>query len=213
MGKKYASIHILAEGNENIILKIKEYYKKDIFKAKKEEALNMVKDERIRWMIENLPGFSANEVLIILTEFFISIYDESISFETVEETVKMLSKTIDEPLLYFSNFDDDIYIFGGYKMGRLVSNRRLGYGLDDYGMDPKELNSAKFCNVFSTFKKEFMEHLNRIEEIVTIENEIEKCLQLPLDMRLDDAQTNNEIYIEMSHEDGVYIYKSYTNKL
>lgn len=207
MEKKYSSIHIYVSEKENILSKIKEYYKRNIFKKKKIEALNMIKDETVRQMIGSLPGFLASEILIIQTDSFISIYDESTSFETVEDTAKGLSKVLSLPLLYFSNFDDDIFFFGGFQSGKLVSSRKLGDGLEAYDLSSKEFNVGKFCNIFSMFKREFVEYINIIKQIDIIENAIEGLLQLPLSMRLCDAQTHSKEFIELDCADGVHIYK------
>ncbi len=206
MGVKYASIHIFTIEKDKILLEIMKCLQEDITKVKKMQFLNLIKDKKVRDMVGSLPGYLHNEILIIQSELAISIYDESATFESIEDQVKFLSKRIINPILYCTNYDDDIFIIGGYKSGRLISRRTAGEGLEVYNINSQELNTSKFTKHFSLFSKYTTERINSITDIGILENEIEQYLQIPLNINLCDAKNNHEQFKEVSSENGIHIY-------
>lgn len=77
-----------------------------------------------------------NEILIVQSESFVSIYDESLSFESVEEKAQTISNNLDRPIIYASNFDDDVFIFGVFHSGKLITEIKIGKDLSIYGIVP-----------------------------------------------------------------------------
>jgi len=170
-------------------------------------ASDVFKDAGARQMFERLANLWANEVLIVQSESFVSIYYESLSFESVEEKALTISNNINRPIIYASNFDDDVFIFGVFRSGKLITESKIGKSLSIYGITPKKIEIDKFCKELPISKISSLECINTTEEIAIIEDEIEKWLQVPLDLTIFDVRSENEHYVEKFIDNGLYIYK------
>jgi hypothetical protein len=118
MGRKYVSIHILNEAKEEVLSKLINCYKDTSMESTIRLASNVFNNAETRWMFGRFDDLWVDEILIVQSESFISIYDESLSFESVEEKSQTLSNKIDRPIVYTSNFDDDVFIFGVFQSGK-----------------------------------------------------------------------------------------------
>jgi hypothetical protein len=136
------------------------------------------------------------EVLIIKSKFFISIYDETNSFETIQNKVKDLSTKMDYPILYTSNFDDGVFLLGAYKSGKLITSGNMGPELSVYGMKTRHINISKLCNALQLEKTEAFEAINSMEEIDEIEQVVEEFLHSLLDLDFNSVASDTE-YEEM----------------
>lgn len=208
MGKKYASIHIYAEKQTKIITDLKKYYKvDDNIEPRMKAAANIFANEEARNMFTRFTQLYVNEVLVIQSDTFVSIYDETLSFETVEDKSKIFSFMFDYPIVYVSNFDDDVLIFGIYRSGNLITQRNLGQGLSMYEIPYASLNIASFRSELTIASTDIMEAINKSEIIDSVENEISKVLNVPLNIRKNDIQLMDGIFEEKKSNNGMLLYK------
>lgn len=208
MGRKYASIHIFADEQEEVLSKLKNCYNKDnSMETTMHLASNVFKDAGVQQMFGRYTNLWVNEILIVQSESFVSIYDESLSFESVEEKAQTLSNNVDRPIVYASNFDDDVFIFGVFRSGKLITGSKIGKGLTTYEIVPEIIDIDKFYNELAIDKVSSLESINTTEKIDVIEDEIEKWLQVPLKLTICDVQSESKHYTESFIENGLYVYK------
>lgn len=208
MGRKYASIHIFTDEQEKVLLKLKNcYYKGNSMETTMHLTSNIFNDVGVQQIFERFANLWVNEVLIVQSESFVSIYDESLSFELIEEKAQSLSGNIGEPIIYTSNFDDDVFIFGIFRAGKLITGGKIGKCLPIYGIDPEIIDIDKFCSELSIKKTSSLESINTTDEIDVIEDEIEKLLKVSLELTICDIQSESEHYIESFIENRLYVYK------
>lgn len=205
MGRKYASLHVYANDLTEIFNILK-----DSYNGSKE-------DIKIKSIIDGLlnenPNFAflnnfLNKVIILKTNAFISIYDENNSFENIKIKAKYLSSIIEVPIIYTSNFDDDLFLIGVYKAGKLVASGVIGDDVETYELKPKNINIDKFCSAIGLQRTSTFELADDIGDIDKIEDEVEKFLQIPLDFNIDSLLENN--MFEKWYSDS--IFSVYTKK-
>jgi len=171
-------------------------------------ASNFFKDPEVLQLFEKIAAqILANNVLIIQTKSFVSIYNESLSFESVEEEAHALSNKIDKLVVYTSKFDDDVFICGVFRSGKLVTGGKYGEGLYIYGMKPETMDVKKFCDELNINEINLIQSINASNDISVIENIIEQYLQVPLDIEVSDIQSVSEHYREEFNKNGICIYK------
>ena len=143
MGRKYASIHIRTDKPEEVIERLKGRYVTDHDNMKNlmNMACKFINGEQARYLLERTHDLWTSEVLVIRYASFVSVYDDRLSFETVEKKARELLKDIDEPVAYTSVFDDDIFFFGVYRRGKIITGGRVGENLRVYGISRKPLTS------------------------------------------------------------------------
>lgn len=208
MGRKYASIHIYTNDQDTVLSAVDNFYNNDTsMDSSLKQAIKLLKNAEAQQMLERQFRLTLPNILIIQSKKFISIYDENISFETVEDRAKALSIRVDEPIMYVSNFDDDVLVFGIYRNGNLITSRNLGEGLALYDIIPANLDMVKFCNELKIEITDSMDYLNDIEIIDEIEDKIENILQVPLKLTLADIQYDFEQFLEKYIADRVHVFE------
>ncbi len=208
MGQKYASIHIYGGNQEKNLLLLKDFYNNDkSMNVIRKQAISIFKNPEVQRMLERQTELALPDILMVQSEAAVSVYDENISFETIEDKAKAVSNIIDVPVVYTSNFDDDIFIFGIYRSGNLITCKKVGEELSEYDITPDNLEVDKFCSALTIKKMESIETIINSEEIDEIEEEIEKILRVPLKLRFDDIQYDYEQFTEIFIEDRVHAFK------
>lgn len=201
MGKKYASIHILTDKPENEIFKLGDLYKNSNSMIENmQRASKVFKNTEAQQLLNRFFTCWENEIIIVRHQKFVSIYDESLSFESIEEKAKIISKNVDQPVLYTSNFDDDVFIFGIFQIGKKITQGNIGDGLCIYGLTPKKIDFDKFFRVLE-INKNCSQLTGNID---LVEKEMQELLQISLNIKISDVQ-DNERYDEIIINDGLYI--------
>jgi hypothetical protein len=213
MGRKYASIHIRTDKPEEVIEKLKGRYVTDHDNMKNlmNMACKFINGEQARYLLERTHDLWTSEVLVIRYASFVSVYDDRLSFETVEKKARELSKDIDEPVAYTSVFDDDFFFFGVYRRGKIITGGRVGENLRVYGIKPKAVNIDKFCKAINVLKPCSLEGTNGTNNIKAMEDEIENLLQVPLNLSPDEVRSDPTHFVKKDRDDmefSVYEYKS-----
>jgi len=211
MGKKYASYHIRTDEKSITLSNLKEYLKtNDKTTNNIMRAIQVFSNPEAKKMFERFHNLYKNEIYIVLTEKFISIYDESVFFQSINEMAKKLSKKIDNSILYVSNFDDDLLLIGIVKSGKTYAKKHIGENAVVY--DIKLVNNIKKIHDLKEFdyleKNLKFEKSNDIDEC---ENSIEKELGITLKFKFDDSEEQNQ-YFNLIEEDSLFkIYQGASN--
>jgi hypothetical protein len=68
-----------------------------------------------------------------------SIFDQDLSFETVEDKALELSRELNEKVFFSSVFDDDVFFFGLCQKGRSIATHTSGQ-CEAYGIENASIN-------------------------------------------------------------------------
>lgn len=194
MGQKYASVHLYAQNNEQLIDSIINYYGKSLDNQRMMNVFDQVfkmDSDKKDLMIGMLDLLSCDK-LIIKFEHFISIYDESQSFESIEEFCQTFSQEIDGTILFTSNFDEDIFKFGIAENGTILTKRLTGAGLAAYGLEEELLDTKITESVLGQNLTRLCEQINSIKDIEALENELEEAFDIILNHKLSWISSQNE---------------------
>ena len=140
MGQKFASIHIKSPDVifvEEALLKI--YALSTVGVEGMIRTANAMLPGKVNTNMIRLFQMAHNnngEVLFFIkTEQYLSVYDGNLSFETVEEKARQISEKIQAPVVYTSNFDDDLFLFGVMQSGHVITHGCIGVDLEEcYGV-------------------------------------------------------------------------------
>lgn len=206
MGQKYASMHVYGGGQDKNLLILKDFCNNNkTANVMLEEILKKIEDPEKRLLVEKFS--SPSNILIVQSKDVLSIYDGDLSFEMIEERAKQLSKKINNPVIYTSNFDDDIFIFGIYRSGEFIAGRKMGEGLADYDISPEDLEIEKFYHGLSLNKAINTRILENSEEVGELEDEMERILEAPLKFDIEDVREDYEKFTELFTENHVHVFK------
>lgn len=206
MGRKYASIHIYNDDIENILILIRKNYNNKTDLTLWTDLLDEMKLTNLRGYNQLLSHLKVNgNVLIIKNDVYISLYDESNTFESIQSKVKEISLKLDSLVTYTSNFDDDVFLIGAYKSGKQITSGKFGVDLPVYGMRRKRIDMDKFCQSLQINSTEELNSINSLDNISDIEDILEKQLQINLNLYLEEV-VSSESYIEIYSDDTFHVY-------
>ncbi len=170
-------------------------------------AISVIHNAEVRQMFERMGMFAKEEVHIVQSESFVSVYDASVSFQTAGKQARAISRKVDRPVLYATNFDDDVFIFGVFRSGKLITECKLGENLSVYDIQPKKLNVDKLLREVPVNNAGSLGRINTADSVDAAEKEVEKWLRLPLKLTTLDVLSEKERYIETFTDNGLYIYR------
>ena len=143
----------------------------------------------------------------------VSIYDKNISFETVEEKAKEVSRKVKEPVLYLSGCGGDVFVIGVVAKGKCCTRGVVGENPQDYGLDECCVDLKKIEKWFG-LSVESLEKLfvntdteDAFDLIEDIQSEFEKLLRVPLNFRREWISTYDGVYQKKYGSNGVEIYE------
>lgn len=208
MGVKYANYHIRTDEKANALTVLKEHLKaNNDINPNAMRAIQAFANPEARRMFERFVKLHPNEVCIVLTEKFISVYDETFSFQTINSTVKKISKKIDNSILYVSNYEDDILLMGIVKSGKTLARKHIGQGASIF--DIKLLNNIsqihslkEFDYLRSDLKFELSDDINECED------SIEKELGITVKLTPEEMEETGQL--KLIETDSSYkVYQAY----
>lgn len=216
MGSKYASIYIRTDDARKTILRILKMYDMN---SRLENINPVIRNEYLA-IVENAKKFGNtilnhllridNDLTIVGTTTMVSIYDRNLSFETVSEKAREISREVIDPVFYLSCFDGDIFIFGIFVNGKQRTNGVVGEAVQDYGFSEKCAN-LKLLAKYWGFSIDKLEQLfNEVDDIVALisklERGFEELIGLPLNFQRDCVSIYNGVYQKVYEDNGIDIY-------
>lgn len=164
MGKKYALMlirdiaHTLSAERIRSSLalpsgSIEEIVKKDIerWKLKYHEEPSDVIIDLYRCSAQN--AFEDRLSITSCNDLWI-IKDQELTFETIKSAAINLSSNISLPIVYCSNFDDDIWIMGLCQQGRELTSHTISDYLADFEIAPSIIDIPIFTSTFDYLDQE-----------------------------------------------------------
>ena len=208
MGNKYASFHVLNDKHEKVISGLTKFYRrKKTNDEKKMESVRKIGNEYLTRFTERYLDLFPDDVIIVEKGPLLSVYDSALSFETVEEKVLAVSNKMSYPIIYISNFDDDVLVFGIVASGELITSCTLGENLSFYGLVPREINAAKFDDVLKALSDKSFSNIGASTDFDEIEGFMEEILDAPLQLTKGDIENKAGCYELITEEPGVCVYK------
>ena len=208
VGKKYASIHIRTDDPENDLETYLLFQREEKPAFDRRKALiNLVQKPEEQAEIDRFLGLMTKSVLIIMSRRFISVCDENDSFESVEKKARNISRQFDNPIVFTSNFDDDVFVFGVCKGGQCITRGTAGANLDRYGLECSAIDTERFLRTVSAGGSGPCRGLDSLEDIRKIENALEEYLRLPLSIKASDIGFDYERYPDVKSEDGYMLLR------
>lgn len=190
MGNKYASYHICKDIACNDIELIKSLFTlKPNVDKNIARAIEVFKDPNKQNMMNRFLKLHTNFIICVITNKFISIYDNALSFTTVDTEVKRISKKAKLPILYISNFNDDVLLLGAVKSGKTLAKKHIGQGLDAYGVKriKSTIHLLHDIEGFCRYSKDAV--FEKTENINECERSIEKEFGILLKIDFNDIET------------------------
>jgi len=195
MGRKYTSFHIITENKQKTIDEIKKIMiqycaTKSVYKS---IAIKVFSNPEASDKINRVMNMTQDKNILVVTEKFVSIYDETISFESIVDFLKSYFANIHEPILYTANFNSSLLIMGVILDGRVQCSKNIGSGLYFYGIKP-ESTINKILDVhgfeFLTPNEDFIVS----DSIALCEYSLESSLGIQLKFSVEDFYQNEANY-------------------
>ncbi|MCL2121076.1 MAG: hypothetical protein FWH28_02365 [Clostridiales bacterium] len=214
MGRKYASYHICS-GNGSFDSKQVESIVQFIQGKNNtlEQATMAFSNPLSREMMDRFIRMQGPSVIIVMSNRFISVYDDSLSFLNINSEVKRISKTIIEPILYVSNFDDDLLLMGAVKQGKTIAKRHIGENLDDYGIrkGKSSINSLQSQSEFSSLISDDA-LFKSSNDIFTCETSLEHEFGITLKLTLDEIEKPASPFRKIRSYSSLNVYQRIETK-
>ena len=207
MSQKYASYHIRTDEKSDVFAELKNIIVNENANTNAMLAMQAFSDPEARKMAERFYNLSQNDIYIVLTEKFISVYDETFSFQTINGTAKKVSKKIIKPIVYVSNFDDDVFLAGVVKCGKTYAKKQIGQGMHIFGI--KSINDIRKIHNFEEFgylKPDLIFELS--DDICECEDSIEKELGITLKLTPEDIQEQSDQFVLLETESQFKVYQT-----
>ncbi|WP_409292689.1 hypothetical protein [Peribacillus sp. SCS-37] len=131
---------------------------------------------------------------------WISIYSDSYHWEGIEQEAKAFSSELSQPVLSVGYFDDDVVEIALIQDKQVITKQLSGYGAEDYGLDPENMNIDLFKQTLQlTIKNEELETALEMEDISEIVEEMGKLLNLELWQKYEwiEEEGEKEKYLQV----------------
>ena len=199
MGSNFASIHIFDSSlsvdqrafSEDYLNKLHdvnlEYQKRiqmycnnpSIFGICSENNLT----ESVRESLKRELLLQRNAVCFKRQNGFLSSFDDSFTFETIEKAARDISGLISSPLLYASTYDDDIFLAGVYVCEKCLTQHVAGnlHCLKEYGLQRINADPNVLCNCFDVQNRASIERFCKQRSAQKSQSTLEIALGICLD--------------------------------
>lgn len=208
MGNKYGSIHIKTNTGQQIAQEILKYYdnqpNEDLLLI---EWLEKMPYEAMHDFAKTLRRYATilqDELFIVITDEWVSLYNRDMSFQTITSKARSLARKFSEPILYTSNFDDDVFVFGLIHVGKTVTSGRICDAPDIYGLTTKAVNMTalrRVLGVDSDKPRSMPTDIFELEELLT------SMTGVPLFADQDDLYRDPEHFEQVEERNGICVYR------
>ena len=208
MGSKYASLFFIGEDTKTIARKLSHHFlqsapKKDDSFLKILEGL----DPQISRGLRRIHALSQQVPASIITDTVLAVYDENLSFETVEDKAKAVAIYMDVPVLYVSNFDDDVLIFGACLPSAEFTKEICGEACEAYGMEITHMDADLFRSAAGEWLTEqALQEILNAPSMEEKEELLKKILPVPLRADADDLRSD-PAYEQLPTSGGLTLFR------
>lgn len=154
-----------------------------------------IQTENFEEVVEALKKTSVGSSFFVETcGSWISVYGDGYDWESIGREAEVISQLVKNPVLSLGYFDDSVLEIRLYKDNQLITKFAAGYDLDEYEIEPEELNIhlvEQALNV--TLDSGELGRVLENEDIEEIVMELEKIFDLSLWMKYDWIADDEEL--------------------
>lgn len=211
MGKKYGSIHIKTEDGlrvaNDILVQYSDRPNEYLLSAQRLEQTHYQAMHDMARALRRYALLASDELFIVITASWVSLYNRDMSFQTITQKARSLAKKLPEPILYTSNFDDEVFVFGLIVEGRTVTSGRICENPEFYDVTTKLANMAllrrTLCDDADQPKK-MPTNIFELEELLS------SMMGVPLFAYAEDLDLDPEHYEFVEERNGIRVYQKIT---
>lgn len=212
MGKKYGSIHVKSRDGKKVLAEVlnqdDNVYNKYIRSAERLEQSNRQAFHDMARTYRRYASILSDELFVVITANWVSLYNRDMSFQTITQKVRSLAKKFPEPILYTSNFDDDVFVFGLLVEGKTVTSGRICDTPEVYDVTTKLANMAPLRRILcdgADQPKKMPTDIFELEELLS------SMMGVPLFTYAEDLDNDPEHYEFMEERNGIRLYRKKDN--
>ena len=208
MGKKYGSIHIRTTRGSEIADKIlfqnnngpNEY----LLSAERLEQTHYQAMHDMAKALRRYALLASDELFVVITSTCVSLYNKDMSFQTITKKARALAKKFHEPILYTSNFDDDVFVFGLLVEGKTVTSGRICNAPEFYDLTTKIANMDP---LYRALCGEYLQPQKMPTNIFELEELLSSIMGVPLFTYAEDLDDDPEHFERLEERNGVRLYQ------
>lgn len=216
MGNKYGSIHIKTKLALSVPdLMVDAFSDRDMKEMLANiaywEKLSAAQNGQNRFVEEvlsvrkNLPFLPIGcDFYAVITEGWISIYNQAMTFQTIKEHAKKLARVLPELIVYASNFGDEVLVFGAYQERKLAVSGRICEDNNIFDLTNKPVSMKTLSRILG-------EHpcipTKMPNDICDMEDVISRAMGISLNVFEDFVCSDPEHYEKAEERYGVRVYR------
>jgi len=207
MSNTYGCIHIKTEQSEQIVQAIiAECRNRPNEYEEMLETHRRIMPHRCDDWLVRYAQLAQAQFLIIVTDGWVSFYDEQMSFEEVTKKARTFAKKTQEPIVYMSSFDGDVYVFGLIEDGKTKTSGRAVVDPEVYAMTEKQAKMAEFYRVADVPMPD--KRMKMPSDVTELEELLASIMPVPLivydENDFDDLADEYELIEEVK---GIRVFK------
>ena len=210
MSNTYGSIHIQTRQSESVVQMILGTYEEqpnsyDVAITVCQQR-NLYVNPEFLALMKRLYQLEQENFIVTVSNGWVSLYDEQMSLEEVTKKARSFAKKTQEPIIYISCFDGDVFVFGLIENGKTKTSGRACAAPDVYDMTEKQAKMAEFYRVTGASMPE--KRMKMPSDVTELENLLSSIMPVPLIVYDEDAFKSLAEEYELSEEvRGIRVFK------
>jgi len=220
MGNKYGSIHIKTNHFRIAMEEIAELLGDQTnegpsIAAKIEQAIKhplcqgMTQSEQAtllglaRAYLNESANFS-NETFSIIDGEWFSLYSRELSFTTISHKALVLSQKLSSLVVYVSNFDGDVFVWGAIEGGKAVTSGQICDVPDIYGLVTE---TADMASLSCALGEDCEIPAEMPTDVYEMEDVLSRAMGVPVNIFEEFVYSDPEHYEKVEERYGVRVYR------
>jgi len=208
MGKKYGSIHIKTTNGHETATKILDQYdnipNEYILSAERLEQSHYAVMHDLARTCRRYAAILGHDLFIVITTNWVSVYNRDMSFQAITSKARSFAKKMSEPIVYTSNFDDDVFVFGVIENGKTVTSGRICTDSEYFDLTTRAANMTALRRVLggdNIIPRRMPTDVSEMEDILS------KAMGIPLFAYEDDVYRDSDHFEKTEERNGICVYK------
>ena len=208
MGNKYGSIHIKTTDGYETATKILAQYDNTpneyILSAERLEQSHYEVMHDLAKTFRRYAAILGQDLFVVITTNWVSVYNRDLSFQSIASKARSFAKKLAEPIVYISNFDDDVFVFGVIENGKTVTSGRICTDSEYFDLTNKTANMTALRRVLGgddIIPRRMPTDISEMEDILS------KVMGVPLFADEDDVYRDTEHFEKTEERNGICVYK------
>lgn len=210
MSNTYGSIHIKTEQSEQIVQLILGTHEDQ--PNSYDVAITVCQQKGLYASPEFLSLMKRHSLLeqeaflAVISNSWVSLYNDQMSLEDVTKKARFFAKKTQEPVVYMSCFDGDVYVFGLIENGKTTTSGRAVVDPEVYAMTAKQAKMADIYRVVGVPMPE--KRMKMPSDVMELEELLASIMPVPLMVYDEDAFNSLAEEYELTEEvKGIRVFK------